>query len=124
MIVDGKEYKYRIDSTEFHCPVDITMSYIGGKWKSVVLFYLIKGPLRFGELKVRIPQITEKMLSIQLKALVRDNFLLRDVYPETPPRVVYSLSDEGKSLTNLILEMEKWGERIAEKRGKLIKIES
>lgn len=123
MIVDGKEYKYRIESAEFHCPVDITMSYIGGKWKCVVLYYLIKGPLRFGELKAKIPQITEKMLSIQLKALVRDDLILRDVYPEAPPRVVYSLTPDGKSLTNLILEMEKWGERIAGMRGKLIKKE-
>jgi DNA-binding HxlR family transcriptional regulator len=120
MIVDGKEYRYRIGLTEFHCPVDVTMSYIGGKWKSVVLYYLIKRPLRFGELKIRIPQITDKMLSIQLKALVRDGLLLREVLPETPPGVLYSLSPDGKSLTKLLLEMERWGEHIAVMRGELI----
>jgi len=121
MIVDGTEYRYQIDSEEFHCPVDVTMSFIGGKWKSVVLYYLIQGPLRFGELKVRIPQITDKMLSIQLKALVRDCLVVRKVLPETPPGVIYSLSTDGKSLAGLILEMEKWGQQIAETRGKLIK---
>lgn len=121
MIVDGTEYRYQINAVEFHCPVDVTMNFIGGKWKCVVLYYLIRGPLRFGELKVKIPQITDKMLSIQLKALVNDHLVVRDVLPDTPPGVVYSLSPDGKSLTELILQMENWGKQVAEKRGKLIK---
>jgi len=62
------------------------------------------------------------MLSLQLKALVKDKLVKRKVYPETPPRVVYSVSEDGKSLANLVLEMERWGNKIAKKRGRLTKI--
>ena len=69
MIIKGKNLAYRIQGKTYHCAMDITMDYIGGKWKSVVLWYLKKEKLRFTELKRHIPDITEKMLSIQLKSL-------------------------------------------------------
>lgn len=122
MIIDGEEFRYLVGGKEFHCPVDVTMNYIGGKWKSVVLFYLGQQPLRFGELKEKIPQITEKMLSLQLKALAKDDFVERTVVPDTPPKVVYSLTKDGESLMNLVSEMERWGEQIVSKRGKLKQI--
>eukprot|EP01035_Chromulina_nebulosa_P036430 gene36430-49075_t len=85
------------------------MSFIGGKWKTIVLWYLRKGSKRFGELKKQIPPITEKMLSLQLKELERDNIVKRTVYPEVPPRVEYELTEEGKTLLPLLEKMAEWG---------------
>lgn len=72
MVINGKEYVYELEGQNFHCAMDVTMHFIGGKWKTVVLWYLKNGTMRFGEIKKRIPDITEKMLSIQLKALEED----------------------------------------------------
>jgi DNA-binding HxlR family transcriptional regulator len=69
MIIKGKEYIVKLRGKEYHCALDITMDFIGGKWKAVVLWYLKDRKLRFGELRKQIPDITEKMLSLQLKHL-------------------------------------------------------
>ncbi|MBS1738031.1 MAG: winged helix-turn-helix transcriptional regulator, partial [Bacteroidetes bacterium] len=78
--------------------MDITMHFIGGKWKTVVLWYLRNDKKRFSELKKLIPDITEKMLSLQLKNLENDGIVGRKHYPEIPPRVEYYLTDFGKTL--------------------------
>jgi DNA-binding HxlR family transcriptional regulator len=72
MIIKEKNMAYKIDAKLYHCAMDITLDYIGGKWKTVVLWYLKNGTLRFAELKKLIPDITEKMLSLQLRALEAD----------------------------------------------------
>lgn len=97
----------------FHCPMDLTIDYIGGKWKSVVLWYLIKEKKRFGELKKLIPTITEKMLSLQLRQLEADGLIARQIFPEVPPRVEYTLTEEGKTLILLLKAMSSWGIRKA-----------
>lgn len=122
MNIKGREYIYKIGDRDFHCAMDITMHYIGGKWKTVVLWYLRKEPRRFGELRKLMPQITEKMLSIQLKALVKDGFVIREVFAEVPPKVVYSLSKEGKSLLPLLEELASWGRYKGESSGRLLEI--
>lgn len=111
MIIDGKEYEYEIGVETYYCALDVTMSFIGGKWKTIVLWYLRKGNKRFGELKKLIPPITEKMLSLQLKELERDNIVKRTIYPEVPPRVEYELTEEGKTLLPLLEEIAAWGRR-------------
>ncbi|KAB2918149.1 MAG: helix-turn-helix transcriptional regulator [Bacteroidetes bacterium] len=111
MIIDGKEYEYEIGGETYYCALDVTMSFIGGKWKTIVLWYLRKGNKRFGELKKLIPPITEKMLSLQLKELERDNIVKRTIYPEVPPRVEYELTEEGKTLLPLLEEIAAWGRR-------------
>src|SRR4030095_12789367 len=99
MIIKGKNVAYKLQGKTYHCAMDITMDYIGGKWKSVVLWYLKKEKLRFAELKRHIPDITEKMLSIQLKALEADGLIRRNVYGVKPPvKVEYSLTEFGKSI--------------------------
>jgi DNA-binding HxlR family transcriptional regulator len=123
MIIDGKKYKYRFLNQEFHCALDVTMHYIGGKWKAVVLWYLRKEKKRFKELKELIPDITDKMLSIQLKALEEDGIIKRTVYPEVPPRVEYEITEEGKSIIPLIEAIAHWGRTKAESEGKLVEIE-
>ena len=105
---------------EFHCALDITMHYIGGKWKAVVLWYLRKEKKRFGELKALIPDITDKMLSIQLKALEEDGIISRTVYPEVPPRVEYAFTEEGKSLIPVVEAIARWGREKAEQEAELV----
>ena len=94
MIVNDKEIFIELEGNQYHCAMDVTMKYIGGKWKTVVLWYLRNDKKRFAELKRHIPQITERMLSIQLKQLVADGIVKRQVYSKKPPlKVEYSLTD-------------------------------
>jgi len=122
MIIEGEEFIYRIGKKDYHCAMDVTMAFIGGKWKTVVLWYLIGGKKRFGELKKRIPNITEKMLSIQLKALEEDGLVKRKVYPQVPPKVEYSLTKDGESMIPLLEAIANWGRARAEKKGKMVKV--
>lgn len=117
MILDGKEYIIKIKNKTYHCALDITMDFIGGKWKSILLWYLRKDRKRFGELKKLIPEITEKMLSLQLRELEKDGIISRKVYAEVPPRVEYFLTDEGKTIIPAIEALAKWGLDRAKKYG-------
>ena len=92
-----------------HCPVTATLELIGGKWKTIILYSLTTGTRRFGEIAVRIPDISRKVLTEQLKELEADGLILREQYKEIPPRVEYSLTDLGKSLSSIIRELEIWG---------------
>jgi DNA-binding HxlR family transcriptional regulator len=119
MIIEGKEYKIRMNGKIYHCALDVTMDFIGGKWKTVVLWYLRKEPKRFSELKRSIPEITEKMLSLQLKKLEKDGVIERKVYAEVPPRVEYFLTKNGKTLLPVIEALALWGRSRGKKYGKL-----
>jgi DNA-binding HxlR family transcriptional regulator len=123
MVIENKERKVVLNGKEFHCAMDITMSFIGGKWKTVVLWYLRKDKKRFGELKKLIPNITEKMLSLQLKDLENDGIVGRKMYAEIPPRVEYFLTDFGKSLIPMLEEIARWGRNLAETKGKMVEVE-
>ena len=92
------------------CPVEATLELIGGKWKGIVLFYLIDGRLRFSELKRKIGCVTQRMLTKQLRELESDGLVNRIVYAEVPPRVEYELTKEGKSLKAIVMELKKWGD--------------
>lgn len=120
MIIDNKEKIVQLHGKEYHCAMDITMDYIGGKWKTVVLWYLRKNKKRFSELKRLIPNITEKMLSIQLKNLESDGIVGRKIYAEVPPKVEYYLTDFGKTLIPMLEEIALWGRNLAEAKGKLV----
>ncbi|HTE33269.1 MAG TPA: helix-turn-helix domain-containing protein [Chryseolinea sp.] len=121
MIIKGKNVMYRLYGKPYHCAMDITMDYVGGKWKTVVLWYLKNGTLRFMELKKRIPDITEKMLSIQLRALEADGLIVRKVHGSKPPvKVEYSLSEFGKTLIPALNAIAKWGRDLGESEGEYI----
>lgn len=92
------------------CPVEATLALIGGKWKGVVLWHLLQGTLRFNEIRRRLPNVTQRMLTNQLRELEGDGFVIRTVYPEVPPKVEYSLSARGRSLEPVILALKTWGE--------------
>lgn len=93
-----------------NCPIERMLVLIGGKWKTVILWHLgNEGVLRYGELKRRMPQITERMFSRQLKELQNDGLIERREYPQVPPKVEYSLSDKGKSLMPVLTLMCDWG---------------
>lgn len=92
-----------------NCPVSLTTSIIGGKWKPLILFYLKTGTRRFGELQRLIPGSTKKMLIQQLRELERDQIIQRKVYAQVPPRVEYSLTRHGQSLNPILEAMSAWG---------------
>jgi DNA-binding HxlR family transcriptional regulator len=91
------------------CPVTATLQLIGGRWKTIILYTLTAGTKRFGEVAVRIPDISRKVLTEQLKELEADGLILREQYKEIPPRVEYSLTEMGKSLSSVFRELEIWG---------------
>jgi DNA-binding HxlR family transcriptional regulator len=93
----------------FQCPVTGLLELIGGKWKPVILYCLRNEKRRFGEIAARIPSLSRKVLTEQLKELEADGLVLRTQYKEIPPRVEYELTDKGKSLAPVLHEMEKWG---------------
>jgi hypothetical protein len=98
------------------------MGFMGGKWKMVILWYLRKGPCRFGELNKLIPGITEKMLSIQLRQLERDGIVERKVFAEVPPRVEYSLTDMGQNMLPMLEKIAEWGRAMAVRFGKTVEV--
>ena len=104
--------------------MDVTMNFIGGKWKTVVLWYLKNKTYRFGELNKQIPDITEKMLSLQLKALEQDGIVKREIFPEVPLRVEYSLTEFGKTLIPVLNEIAKWGKEYGESVGNLEEVKT
>jgi len=91
------------------CPVTAMLELIGGKWKPVILYCLRSDTRRFGEIAARIPQISRKVLTEQLKELEQDGLVVRERFNEIPPRVEYSLTERGKSLSPVLNEMENWG---------------
>jgi DNA-binding HxlR family transcriptional regulator len=97
------------------CPVEATLDLMDGKWKGVILYHLKKdGVLRFNELGRRLTGITQRMLTKQLRELEEAGLVARQVYAQVPPKVEYSLSDEGRSLAPVIDALAAWGEgRIA-----------
>lgn len=94
----------------YNLGVEATLEVIGGKWKPIILCHLGHGALRTGEMRRRIPAITQKMLTQQLRELEEDNIISKEVFSQVPPKVIYSLTKEGKSLREVLISMSIWGE--------------
>jgi DNA-binding HxlR family transcriptional regulator len=101
------------------CSVEATLDLIDGKWKGVILYHLQSGTLRFGELQRRMPGVTQRMLTKQLRAMEADGLIARKVYPEVPPRVEYSLSEMGHRLRPVIDVLKTWGDEERARRQAL-----
>lgn len=91
------------------CPVTATLDVIGGKWKPIILWLLKGQTRRFSELKRNLPGITQKMLTQQLRELEADGIIHREIYPQVPPKVEYSLTSKGETLTPVLDQMAAWG---------------
>ena len=100
---------------KYSCPVEAMVEVIGGKWKGVILYHLLDGTKRFNELKRLKPNITQRLLTLQLRELEADGIIHREVYREVPPKVEYSLTELGESLRPVILLMMEWATHNMEK---------
>ena len=105
------------DYTE-SCPVSTILDIIGGKWKVLILYHLFGDTRRFNELQRLMPAITQRMLTLQLRELEQDGIVHREVYPQVPPKVEYSLTDFGRTLLPVIQAMHDWSETYVQECGK------
>jgi DNA-binding HxlR family transcriptional regulator len=111
---------YKFKGKDYPCCASLTMGIIGGKWKTVIIFHLIEGTLRYNELRKEMPTVTERTLSLQLKTLEEDGIVKRKVYTSKPPlKVEYSLTDFGKTLIPVIKSIANWGVFAVEQNEKI-----
>jgi DNA-binding HxlR family transcriptional regulator len=104
-------------STNYHneraittdCPITATMIAIGGRWKVIIIWHLRGGALRYNEIRKAIPNISERMLILQLKELIESGWVTKKDYNEIPPRTDYSLTELGKSFVPILESIYKWG---------------
>ena len=92
-----------------HSPLKATLDFIGGKYKALILYHLSEGKLRFTELRKQVGSATPKVLTQQLRELESQELIHREVFPDVPPKVEYSLTDTGRSLLPVIKAMGEWG---------------
>jgi DNA-binding HxlR family transcriptional regulator len=111
----------KLKGKTYPCTVSLTMDLVGGKWKAVILYHLKNEPKRYNELRKEMPSITEMTLSLQLKQLEKDGMVIRKVYGKKPPvKVVYSLTDFGKSFVPVLEAITKWGNQVVRKNGEFV----
>lgn len=109
-----------ITPLERQCAVEVTVGVIGGKWKPIILFHLMGDARRFSELHRLLPQVGDRVLTRQLRELEADGIVHRDIFAEVPPRVEYSLTEDGRSLVPVLEMMSRWGDAFqaaASRRG-------
>jgi DNA-binding HxlR family transcriptional regulator len=102
---------------DYHCPVELTVDLVGGKWRSVILAHLKEGAHRYGQLRRRMPDVSEKMLVQRLRELEADGFVTRREYPTVPPAVEYDLTEEGRTLVPVLQALYDWGTARAARTG-------
>jgi DNA-binding HxlR family transcriptional regulator len=107
--------KRRTTNTHYGCAIEAALDVIGNKWKGVILFHLLDGKKRFNELRKLMPNVTQRMLTLQLRDLEKDEVISRKVYPEVPPKVEYSLTAFGMELKPQLLALREWGARVMQK---------
>jgi len=96
-------------------PLEAALEVIRGKWKGIVLYHLCSGKKRFSDLRRLMPDLTPRVLTLQLRELERDGVVHREIYGQVPPKVEYSLTPVGQMLAPVLMQMREWGERYARK---------
>jgi len=111
----------KLNGKVYPCTVSLAMDLIGGKWKVVILYHLKDVEKRYNELRKEMPHITEMTLSLQLKQLERDGLVSRKVHGKKPPvKVVYSMTDFGKTFIPVLDSILNWGNQIATEQGEFV----
>ncbi len=98
---------------EAKTPIEATLALFTNKWKLLIIRELLTGTKRFSQLYTALPNITQKVLTTNLRALEGDGFIVRKIYPEIPPRVEYTLTEKGESLDEIVDCIERWGDKYA-----------
>ncbi|TCS73001.1 HxlR family transcriptional regulator [Sulfuritortus calidifontis] len=111
--------KHKRYDCDFGCPVEACLAVVGGKWKGVILFHLLGGTKRFNELMRLMPDVTQRMLTRQLRELEADRIVVRKVYAEVPPKVEYSLTEFGRTLEPILKSLQKWGSNYIDQLTKI-----
>lgn len=113
---------YCIEDKEYPCATSLTMKYIGGKWKAVILIHLVEKK-RYSELRKECPLITERTLSLQLKEMEEDGLVRRTVYTSKPPlKVEYELTKFGETLIPLLKAIQQWGRETAKTNERIVEV--
>jgi DNA-binding HxlR family transcriptional regulator len=112
------DYEQKIDRLQQTCPVRAALDVIRGRWKPSILFELKEGAKRFSELQAALPEITAQTLTVQLRQLEADGVVTRSVCAEIPVRIAYSLSEYGRSLSDVMDQLETWGMAYLERQGR------
>lgn len=108
----------------YPCTISLAMDLVGGKWKAVILYHLKDEAKRYNVLRKEMPSVTEMTLSLQLKQLEKDGLVSRKVYGRKPPiKVVYSLTDFGKTLVPVLEAITTWGNQVVEEKGEFVSAE-
>jgi DNA-binding HxlR family transcriptional regulator len=114
----AKDYRQPEDYLRDNCPVKAAIDVIRGRWKPSILCELNAGTKRFSDLQCALPEIAPQVLTVQLRQLEADGVIARTVHPEVPPRVEYALTPMGRDLSRVMEELEAWGNRYLESRGR------
>ena len=111
-----QEYNRKINfrGKEYFCSLDLTLSLIGGKWKTMMIYMLKDGALRSSDLQRKMPGISNKMFTQTARDLEKDGIVERKVFPVVPPRVEYGLTELGASILPVIFQMCDWGTSLLE----------
>ncbi len=102
---------YLFNEKSYKCSLEAAMDVLGGKWRSLILWHLIEGKLRFSQVQKIVPGISKKVLSEHLRILEKNGLIIRTVYPTVPPSVEYEISPTGKSLADILDQLERWGRK-------------
>jgi DNA-binding HxlR family transcriptional regulator len=122
MVKPLSDYEQKIDRLRENCPVRAALDVIRGRWKPSILWELKTETRRFSDLQSALPGIRAQVLTVQLRQLEADGVVVRTVYPEVPARVEYALTRHGRALSDVMDQLEAWGEhyltRLTKRRGK------
>lgn len=91
------------------CSVEEAMTVLGGRWRMLIISFLLEKPMRFNELRRAIPNISQRMLTLELRFLEEEGFILREVYAQVPVKVEYSITPAGQNLKKLVETLQEVG---------------